>query len=121
MGGLITHDPFLLKYGIRKIYADLEAEKLFAAEKEQRRIVVEVKSFRGSSEVEDLQEAVGSYVMYLGILTVTFPERDLYLAVPEDAYIGIFSEMLGQRMIQQANLKLVVFRPKEEVIKQWIP
>ncbi len=62
-GWIITHDPFSLEYGIRRIYADLGAEKLFAAEKESRKIVVEVKSFRRPSEVEDLQEAVGSYVL----------------------------------------------------------
>lgn len=120
-GWTITHDPFSLEYGIRRIYADLGAEKLFAAEKESRKIVVEVKSFRRPSEVEDLQEAAGSYVLYLGVLSDTYPERELYLAVPEDAYIGIFSEMLGQRVVKQAHIKLVVFNPVEEVIKQWIP
>jgi len=43
-GWTITHDPFKLKYGKHKLYADLGAEKLFTAEKESRKIVVEVKS-----------------------------------------------------------------------------
>src|SRR5713101_8422985 len=73
-GWTITHDPFLLSYGKHKLYADLGAEKLFAAEKANRKIVVEVKSFRGPSEVEDLEEACGSYAVYRSILAETFPE-----------------------------------------------
>ncbi len=42
-GWTITHDPFPLMYGIRHLYADLGAEKLFAAEKAERKIVVEIK------------------------------------------------------------------------------
>jgi XisH protein len=43
-GWTITHDPFPLRYGIRRLYADLGAEKLFAAAKASRKIVVEVKA-----------------------------------------------------------------------------
>jgi hypothetical protein len=63
-GWTITHDSFPLRYGIRRLYADLGAEKLFAAAKASRKIVVEVKSFSGPSEVIDLQEALGAYGMY---------------------------------------------------------
>lgn len=113
--------PFPLRYGVRRLYADLGAEKLFAAEKASRKIVVEVKSFSGASEVEDLQEACGSYGMYRHILAETHPEWALYLAVPLDAYQGILSEPLGRLMISQEDLRLIVFNPIEEVIFRWIP
>lgn len=116
----ITHDPFLLRYGIRKLYADLGAEKLFAAEKANRKIIVEVKSFGSPSEVEDLQEACGSYTMYQNVLADTHPEWELYLAIPRDAYRGIFNEQLGKLMMVKENLRLIVFDPTHEEIVQWI-
>jgi hypothetical protein len=39
-GWTITHDPLKLKVGGRSIYVDLGAKKLFAAEKEGRKIAV---------------------------------------------------------------------------------
>ena len=36
------------------MYVDLAAEELVAAEKEGRKIAVEIKSFIGASEIEDL-------------------------------------------------------------------
>ena len=43
---------------------DLGAERLIAAEKGIEKIAVEVKSFVGSSKIEDLRDAVGQFVIY---------------------------------------------------------
>lgn len=51
----------------RSAFVDLGAEKLFAAEKEGKRIAVEVKSFISPSVVKDLEQ-VGQYIMYLQVL-----------------------------------------------------
>jgi len=56
----ITHDPFLLKIGERKLYAELGAARLISAEKGPEKIVVEIKSFIGKSEVNDLEELISS-------------------------------------------------------------
>jgi len=53
-GWVITHDPLRLQWGVKDMYIDLGAEQLLAAEKDQRRIAVEVKSFGSLSEMEDL-------------------------------------------------------------------
>ena len=120
-GWTITHDPFPLRYGIRRLYADLGAEKLFAAAKASRKIVVEVKSFSGPSEVTDLQEALGAYGMYRHILADIYPGWELYLAVPQDAYYSVFSEPLGQLIITRESLRLLVFDQIAEVLVQWSP
>src|SRR5213594_1356711 len=106
---------------IRRLYADLGAEKLFAAAKASRKIVVEVKSFSGPSEVTDLQEALGAYGMYRHILADTYPGWELYLAVPQDAYYSVFSEPLGQLIITRESLRLLVFDQIAEVLVQWSP
>jgi len=44
-GWKITHDPFRVKYRGLKIEIDLGAERLLAAEKNDIKIAVEIKSF----------------------------------------------------------------------------
>jgi len=80
-GWTITDDPFRLSYGGEDVYVDLGAEKVFAAEKNGRKIVVEIKSFLGHSEVKDLHDALGQYVMYRDIMLANVMARTLYLAV----------------------------------------
>lgn len=46
-GWIITHDPFRLRVGKKRLAMDLGAERLISAEKGIRKIVVEVKSFVG--------------------------------------------------------------------------
>ncbi len=58
-GWTITHDPFALEIGEKGLLADLGAERLISAEKGLKKIVVEIKSFIGPSDVRDLEEAIG--------------------------------------------------------------
>jgi hypothetical protein len=44
-GWTITDDPLKLIIGSRSLYVDLGAEKLIAAQKENQKIAVEIKSF----------------------------------------------------------------------------
>jgi len=53
-GWTITHDPFPLQIGKKRLSADLGAERLISAERGLQKIVIEVKSFVGQSDVKDL-------------------------------------------------------------------
>ena len=57
-GWTITDDPLRLKWGKKDLYVDLGAEQLLTAEKGLHKIAVEVKSFVGQSEVDDLEKAL---------------------------------------------------------------
>jgi len=57
----ITHDPFFMKIGERKLYASLGAASDISAEKGHEKIVVEIKSFIGKSDVNDLENAIGQF------------------------------------------------------------
>ncbi|NEO54380.1 MAG: hypothetical protein F6K54_15590 [Okeania sp. SIO3B5] len=85
------------------------------------KIAVELKSFSGASPMNDLENAVGQYIVYHDVLKKTNPERILYLAVDEEAFEGIFSEPIGQLMLENHRLNLVAFHKLEEVIIEWIP
>ncbi|QIR40024.1 fatty-acid synthase [Tolypothrix sp. PCC 7910] len=120
-GWKITDDPLYLGYGGRDLYIDLGAERsTIAAEKENQKIAVEIKSFISPSPVSDLQEAVGQYDIYRTILLELEPERILYLAVAKRVYEGIFSERLGQLIVNRIQIKLIVFDEKTERVWQWI-
>ncbi len=120
-GWTITHDPLRLEIGKRRMYVDLGAERLIAAEKNLRKIAVEVKSFVGKSDFKDLEDALGQYVLYQKVLNATDRERMLYLAVSEITFMGIFSEEIGQLILSDPNFHLLVFQEDTEEISQWIP
>ena len=44
-GWTITNDPYTLEYKGLRLYADLGAEKLLAAERDQQKIAIEIKFF----------------------------------------------------------------------------
>ena len=119
-GWTITNDPLTLEIGDRSLFVDLGAEKILAAEKEGRKIAVEVKSFLSISPVHDLEEALGQYIVYEDILELSEPERNIYLAVREEVYLDIFSEPLGQVLLRKKRLKLIVFDSSREIIIRWI-
>jgi hypothetical protein len=119
-GWIITHDPLILSFGKRNVYVDLGAELPLAAEKGGRKIAVEVKSFRGPSEIVNLENALGKYVFYRSLLAQDEPERVLYLAVTDDVFRGIFTEPLGQFIQTEHNLRIIVFDDASEVISKWI-
>ncbi|MBV7335059.1 fatty-acid synthase [Chloroflexi bacterium TSY] len=116
----ITSDPLRLQWGTKDMYVDLGAEKLVAAEKEGRKIAVEIKSFIGPSEIEDLKNALGQFVLYRNVLEETEPQRKLYLAIREATYVELFEEPIGRLLIEKENVRLLVFDPVRKVIVQWI-
>ncbi len=119
-GWTITNDPLPLKIGKRTLSVDLGAEKLFAAEKQGRKIAVKVKNFVSASPVNDLEEAVGQYIIYEDILEQSEPERIIYMAIRAEVYAQIFSEPIGQVLLQKKRFKLIVFDSLKEAIVKWI-
>ena len=120
-GWTITHDPYPLSFAGKDLFIDLGAEEAaLAAEKEGRRIAVEIQSFLGHSPVRSLEEAVGQYEIYRLLLAATDSERVLYMAVSSGTYQGILAEQFGQFVVSGLNLRLIVFDEKQERIVQWI-
>lgn len=117
---VITNDPLSLKVGRKDLFVDLGAERFLAAEKQGEKIAVEIKSFVGASEVEDLRDAIGQYVLYQSALAKIEPERSLYLAIRQRIYTNVFEEEIGRMLLERGVVKLIVFDPKTEVIVQWI-
>ena len=81
-----------------------------------------MKGFENSpSLVDELSDAVGQYAVYSVALATKQLAVPLYLAVPTAAYDGIWSEELGQRIIDRLGIKLLVFDPAEKDVLRWLP
>lgn len=119
-GWTISHDPYFLQSD-PKLSIDLGAEKTIAAEKGYDKIAVEVKSFIRDSQVTELEKAVGQYGIYEELLKTQEPDRELYLAVPIDAFENIFSRQVGKIAIEKFSLKLIVFYFSEEDLLWIVP
>lgn len=125
----ITDDPYVISFGDRFLFIDLAA-KLFqnnslggfiGARRGDSRIAVEIKEFRGRSAISDLEQAMGHYVLYRLLLREIDPTRDLYLAVASTTFEEIFSEPIGELVLRELPLKLIVVDTVIEEVKQWIP
>ena len=82
----------------RNLFVDLGAERLLAAERGTEKIAVEVKSFTRPSDMKDLEEALGQFVLYNRLLKRYYPDHTLYLAVSEDTRRTV---VLGFRSLEQ--------------------
>jgi hypothetical protein len=120
-GWTITDDPLTLKVGQTNLFVDLGAEKLLLAEKENRKIGVELKTFGGISEVRELELSFGQYFVYQAVLKKSQPERVLYLAITQEVFADIFVDDLGKLLLETYNPNLIIFDAEKEVILQWKP
>ena len=119
-GWKITDDPFRLKYKGRKLYVDLGAERILAAEKGAKKIAVEVKSFVGASEMNDLENALGQFIFYRAILSENEPDRELFLAVPDEIFQTIFQVEFHDLLTKNNLVKVFGVNEEKEEIIGWI-
>ena len=119
-GWTISHDPLPLKIGNLKLEVDLGAEKLIAAQKDNQKIAVEVKSFLKTSKITEFYHAFGQFFPYKVALQQLEPDRILYLAVPDYIYEALFNEILIKSLLEQYPIKLIIYVADREEIQTWI-
>jgi XisH protein len=117
---IITHDPLDLTIGEVELLADLGAERVIGAEKDNQKIAVEIKSFVGQSPVSEFHKAIGQYENYRLSLEETDPNRTILLAIPEFAWEDFFQRPFIQKAIERYKIELIIFEPENETILQWI-
>ncbi|MEB3339788.1 XisH family protein [Okeania sp.] len=99
-GWNITHDPLYINFAEVEIYIDLAAEKLLAAEKDGKKIAVEIKTFLKPSAVSEFHTVLGQFLNYRFALQTEEPGRTLYLAIPLAVYETFFARRFVQLIIQ---------------------
>jgi thymidylate kinase len=101
------------------MFIDLVAQKLIGAEKNNRKIAVEVKSFQDQSNFYQFHAALGQFLNCRSALRDVMPDWTVYLAVPLDTYHEFFRLKFIQERIQEHDVKLLIFRPDLEEIVLW--
>jgi len=119
-GWTITHDPYFLKLEGVNYPVDLGAEKLLAAQKENSKILVEVKSFLSESIPNEFHTALGQYLDYELGLEELDPERAIFLAIPEKIYQKIQKIPILLKALKRYTVKVLIFDSTSEEIKAWL-
>lgn len=119
-GWTITDDPLTFRIDGINISIDLGAEKIIGAVKDGKKIAVEIKSFISPSPLTDFQTALGQFLTYRLFLEQEEPDREIYLAVPEDTYNFFFQKDIIQKSIEINGLKIIVYDSLSEEIDLWI-
>jgi len=119
-GWIITHDPFPIRLGNMRVFADVGAEQPIAAERAGRKIAVEIKSFIGLSVMDDLEKAIGQYGLYSALLSEIEPDRAMYLAVSEAVFANVLDTLPGRILIERLPLKVIVVALAAQEVTKWI-
>lgn len=118
-GWTITDDPYFLKYGDEDLFIDLAAERLLAAERAGQKIAVEIKSFIGRSPINDLENALGQYALYLSVLEEIEPERKLYLAIGKATYDELNQIKAFSLIVRRFQVALIVVEATLQEVLEW--
>jgi len=117
---IITHDPYFLKLEWVNYPVDLGAERMIAAQKENIKILVEIKSFLAESIPNEFHTALGQYLDYeLGLEEIE-PDRVIFLAIPDKVYQKIQKIPILLKALNKYDVKVIIFDPNLEEIKQWL-
>lgn len=115
--GWSVKPQFALLIGDRTVWVDLKARR----DTENVSILIEIKGFENmASPIDYLARTLGQYVMYQAILDWNNDATPLYLAVPDEAYRGLFQEDVGQAVIRRVSMKLLVVDVSDKEIVTWI-
>jgi hypothetical protein len=67
-----------------------------------------------------LKSALGQYEIYLTLLEVTEPERQLYLAISDKVFDEFFALEAIQVIVSRLRLRLIIVNLETEEIVRWI-
>lgn len=119
-GWLITHDPFTIQISEAvKLKIDLGAESTIAAQRDQEKIAIEIKSFITDSDISEFHAALGQYLNYLQALEEEEPDRTLHLAVPFETYNDFFQIPFIQTSLKRHAMNVIIYDPIQEEINAW--
>ncbi len=66
------------------------------------------RSFEATRQLLTQEQAIGQYVLYRLLLEQVDPERELSLAVADTTFDGIFSEPIGELVMRELPMKLLI-------------
>ena len=119
-GWTITHDPLALLSKVEGgLQTDIGAEKVITAEKGWKKIAVEIRSFTTPSALHEFIKSTGQYRAYKLAMNLKKSDRFLYIAIPSFAWKVIANKEIVQALIDDVNMKIILYDPIEKNIDAW--
>ncbi len=116
-GCTIEAEQVYLSDNVRHVWVDLGIHRNAT----EALILIEIKGFeRPASLLDALMDALGQYAVYKAMLDYLEMNALLYLAIPTQAFEGIFQAPVAQRSLKNLGVKLIVFDPVTEEIVTWL-
>ncbi len=119
-GWRITHDPYPIGAMGRDYQVDLAAELMVAAEKDQQKVAVEVKSLIAASIAYEFHTVLGQYLNYRTFMAIQDPERIMYLAVKRSIYDSFFRDEATQLVLTTFSVNVVIIDEHTKTVDQWM-
>jgi hypothetical protein len=118
-GWRVVVSPFRLEAPLTDLFADILAERTPETDHNEI-IVVEVKCFSDKkAQTTEVYTAIGQYLVYRELLIANSLDYPIYLAIPTQAFYGIF-EAIGMSVGITTQIKLIVIDLEREEIVQWM-
>ncbi|GCA94145.1 fatty-acid synthase [Microcystis aeruginosa 11-30S32] len=70
--------------------------------------------------MRDFEIALGQYILYRNLISLTEPEYQIYLAIKDSIYENFFRRESIQDIVKINQLLLLVVEMEKEKILQWI-
>lgn len=121
-GWTITDDPLQVEVIKQEKHyqIDLGAEKVIGAEKGDKKIAVEIKSFASHSVLNAFHGVLGQYLNYLAAMELIGMDRVLYLAISEESQNRLKKIDFIQKQISNYHINVIIVDIEAEKIKKWI-
>jgi hypothetical protein len=122
-GWVIVNDPMRLVLDETYLYVDLEAVNLdptFMAQYGTSQVAIEVKVLRSLRVTDQLEKAIGQYIIYRSLLQLRNPTHQCYLAVSDEDYQSYMRGSDFQYVLSSNQIHLLIFDHEQEEIVQWI-
>ena len=119
-GWLITHDPLIFQINNDFIAIDLGAEKMIIAERGNKKIAVEIKTFDQPSLIYEFHKVLGQYYNYETVLSVTDKQRELFIAIPDVIHNILLKNSIIKKSIERIKMKFIIVNLENSKIVEWI-
>ena len=118
---IITDDPLRIELieESKAFEIDLGAERLIAAERGSEKIAVEIKSFASPSFLYAFHEALGQYLNYRDAIQEKGMNREMVLAVTEEAFETMQLSGFIKRRLEQYGVNVLVVDVQQKTVKKW--
>lgn len=70
--------------------------------------------------LQDLEDTLGQYLIYLSFLKRIEPDRKLYIAIPDVVYALFVESQAIQMLLHDNNVPLIIVNPDTEEVVEWV-